>query len=92
MFDPQKFFIGMMDFFSILLPGAVLTYLFSDVAGAPIFKDDPIPGGAEGWIVFIFSSYLLGHLVFLGTTLSPLDPGVADRVNIFAAFGFVVAA
>lgn len=34
----------------------------------------------------------LGHLVFLGTTLSPLDPGVADRVNIFAAFGFVVAA
>ena len=26
-FDPQKFFIGLMEFFSILLPGALLTYL-----------------------------------------------------------------
>jgi hypothetical protein len=26
-FEPQKFFIGLIDFFSILLPGAVLTYL-----------------------------------------------------------------
>jgi hypothetical protein len=25
--DPQKFFIGLMGFFSILLPGALLTYL-----------------------------------------------------------------
>ncbi len=25
-FEPQKFFIGLMDFFSILLPGALLTY------------------------------------------------------------------
>jgi 8-oxo-dGTP pyrophosphatase MutT (NUDIX family) len=79
MFDPQKFFIGMMDFFSILLPGAVLTYLFSDVAGAPIFKDDPIPGGTEGWIVFIFSSYLLGHLVFLLGSL--LDDLLYDKVR-----------
>jgi len=34
----------------------------------------------------------LAHLVFLGTSLSPLDSGVADRINMFAAFGFVVAA
>jgi hypothetical protein len=26
-FDPQKLFIGLMDFFSILLPGALLTWL-----------------------------------------------------------------
>ena len=26
-FDPQKFFISLMDFFSILLPGLLLTYL-----------------------------------------------------------------
>lgn len=26
-FDPQKFFIGLMDFFSILLPGALLIFL-----------------------------------------------------------------
>jgi len=29
-FEPQKFFIGLMDFFSILLPGALLTYLLMD--------------------------------------------------------------
>ncbi len=79
MFDPQKFFIGMMDFFTILLPGAVLTYLFSDAAGAPLFKADPIQGGTEGWIVFLFSSYLLGHLVFLLGSL--LDDPVYDKVR-----------
>ena len=34
----------------------------------------------------------LAHLVFLGTSLSPLDPRISDRINMFAAFGFVVAA
>ena len=29
-FDPQKFSIGVMDFFSILLPGALLTWLLMD--------------------------------------------------------------
>jgi len=29
-FEPQKFFIGQIDFFSILLPGALLTYLLKD--------------------------------------------------------------
>lgn len=32
-FDPQKLFIGLMDFFSILLPGALLTYLLMDDVG-----------------------------------------------------------
>ena len=32
-FDPQKFFIGLMDFFSILLPGALLTYLLMGEVG-----------------------------------------------------------
>ncbi len=26
-FEPQTFFVGLMDLFSILLPGALLTYL-----------------------------------------------------------------
>jgi hypothetical protein len=32
-FDPQKFFTGLMDFFSILLPGALLTYLLMGKVG-----------------------------------------------------------
>lgn len=33
--DPQKFFIGLMDFFSILLPGALLTWLLMGEVARP---------------------------------------------------------
>ena len=32
MVEPEKFFVGMMEFFSILLPGAVVAYLVKDNA------------------------------------------------------------
>jgi hypothetical protein len=32
-FEPQKFFVGLIDFFSILLPGALLTFLVKDALG-----------------------------------------------------------
>jgi hypothetical protein len=35
-FEPEKFFIGLMDFFSILLPGALLTYLVMDETGSAV--------------------------------------------------------
>lgn len=64
--DPQKFFIGLMDFFSILLPGALLTYLMMAAAGPVALgaRYDQLTG-AHAWAVFLFASYLLGHLVFL---------------------------
>lgn len=65
-FEPQKFFIGLMDFFSILMPGAVLTWAARQYAVAT--RNDwfaqPLDG-AEAWMVFFFASYLLGHVVFL---------------------------
>ncbi len=65
-FDPQKFFIGLMDFFSILLPGALLTYLLMDEVGPVVLGDCYAQlAGAEAWAVFLFASYLLGHLIFL---------------------------
>jgi hypothetical protein len=65
-FDPQKFFIGLMDFFSILLPGALLTYLLMGEAGPLVLGDqyDKL-AGAQAWAAFLFASYLFGHLVFL---------------------------
>ncbi|NTU53336.1 MAG: NUDIX domain-containing protein [Chlorobiaceae bacterium] len=65
-FDPQKFFIGLVDFFSIFMPGAMLAYLtkesvaqqFGLIGGFPI-------NNTETGAVFLFASYLLGHLVFL---------------------------
>jgi 8-oxo-dGTP pyrophosphatase MutT (NUDIX family) len=65
-FEPQKFFIGLMDFFSILLPGALLTYLLMDEFGPVILGDRYTKLlNAEAWAAFLFAGYLFGHLVFL---------------------------
>ena len=65
-FSPQQFFIGLMDVFSILLPGALLTYLMMGDVGPVVLGDRYLQlAGAEGWAAFLFSSYLFGHLVFL---------------------------
>jgi hypothetical protein len=65
-FDPQKFFIDLMDFFSILLPGALLTFILMGDAGSVVLglRASELVG-PEGWAAFLFVSYLLGHLVFL---------------------------
>ena len=70
-FDPQKFFIGLMDFFSILLPGALLTWLFMDDVGPLVIGENYSSlSETQAWAAFLFASYLLGHLIFLlGTWL-----------------------
>jgi hypothetical protein len=61
--DPQKFFIGLMDFFSILLPGALLTYLMmGDFAPIILGKRYGQIQSTEAWAVFLAASYLFGHL------------------------------
>ena len=79
-FEPQKFFIGLVDFFSILLPGAVLAYLLRDTAGPWILRDRYARlQGTEAWVVLFFTSYLLGHFLFLIGSL--LDDYVYDPVR-----------
>lgn len=78
-FEPQKFFIGLMDFFSIMLPGALLTFFLRETWGPYMLREGFTPlQGAEGWAVFIFSSYLLGHLVFL---LGALLDAIYDQLS-----------
>ena len=79
--EPQKFFIGVIDLFSILLPGALFTYEVKDTVG-PYWLGARYAafGGTEGWIVFLFASYLLGHFVFLiGSWL--LDDRLYDPIR-----------
>jgi hypothetical protein len=65
-FEPRKFFIGLMDFFSILLPSALLTYLLMGEVGPAVLGDRYSKlAGAKAWAAFLFASYLFGHLVFL---------------------------
>lgn len=65
-FEPQKLFIGVMDFFTILLPGALLTFILKDSAGGVVLgRSGSSLADAQGWAAFLFVSYLLGHLIFL---------------------------
>jgi len=65
-FEPQKFFVGLMDFFSILLPGALLTLLLMTLISPPPVEELKKTGlpGVE-WAAFLVVSYMSGHLVFL---------------------------
>jgi 8-oxo-dGTP pyrophosphatase MutT (NUDIX family) len=64
--EPQKLFIGLIDFFSILLPGSLFTYIVKDEFGRFLFQDRyQHMTGTEGLLIFLFSSYLFGHFIFL---------------------------
>jgi 8-oxo-dGTP pyrophosphatase MutT (NUDIX family) len=73
-FEPQKFFIGLVGFFSVLMPGALLAYLAGDWIAETFLRQPAFMlEGVEGWAAFLFVSYLLGHFVFLfGSTLDDL--------------------
>ena len=65
-FEPQIFFIGLMDFFSILPPGALLACLLMGEVGPVVLGDRYVQlVGAQAWAAFLFASHLFGHLVFL---------------------------
>ena len=90
--DPQKFFIGLMDFFSIMLPGAPLTFLFrADVGRAALGKryqelaDAPLSWSARApsWLAFGRERNLAVHQP-TRTERQPLEPLQAgDAVNTF---------
>lgn len=64
--DVSKFFTGLVEFFSILLPGAALTFFLMPIV-APLLLEDTWREHLEGYgvLLFLFASYLVGHLVFL---------------------------
>jgi len=66
-YKPADFFVGVIDVFAVLLPGALLAFVTKDMALAYVFGTilPPVRGVAQGWIAFIFASYLLGHFIFL---------------------------
>jgi 8-oxo-dGTP pyrophosphatase MutT (NUDIX family) len=84
--EPQKFFIGLVDFFSILMPGAMLAYLGKDWVAAKLGLPCGFPlNGVEAGVVFFFASYLLGHFAFLFS--SALDELVYDPVRAWTDWG-----
>ncbi len=76
-YKPSDFFLGVIDFFGILIPGAVLVYLHSSLLlglleriGAPQVPSDPV----SLWIIFLIVAYILGQILLgLGVPLNRLQ-------------------
>lgn len=68
MTKPGDFLIGVLDFFAILLPGSMATWLltrYADLLGYLSFGKEQPPGSLTLWAAFLLSSYVLGHFVFM---------------------------
>ena len=72
---PQNIYISVIDFFSVLLPGGLLTYFLLGVFYKYVFGDGnifPEPTNSTViWIVFVIVAYIIGNIVF--TLASFLD-------------------
>ena len=77
--EPKNLFIGVVDFFSVLLPGALLTLFIQESQNQFLnglysgLKDIPT------WVAFLFIAYVLGHLIYLVGAL--LDSFLYDPIR-----------
>lgn len=81
---PSEFYVGVIDLFAILLPGAIATAILEPYVGSMIFGElmlEPKGAGAM-WVTFIAVSYFLGHLIFLvGSYLDPIYNLIREKRN-----------
>jgi hypothetical protein len=81
MTKPSDFFIGVVDFFAVLLPGAALVYLLGPlmISGTPKGWLPATP--TQGWVMFLVLAYIAGHLLHaLGSWL--LDDFVYGEIYL----------
>jgi hypothetical protein len=71
---PSEFYVGVLDLFGVLLPGAVATALLEPRIGDMIFGSlvSRLSSEPAKWAAFLLIAYFLGHLIFLlGSYLDP---------------------
>ena len=61
---PGDFYVGVLDVFSILLPGAIVTWTVWVWLGQPTYEFLPQDDSGK-WVAFILSAYAIGHIVFM---------------------------
>lgn len=81
---PGEFFVGVLDFFAILLPGAIATAILAPRLGP--FVLGPLveaPASEAGrWAVFLACAYFIGHLIFLvGSYIDRPYNALRERLN-----------
>lgn len=79
---PSDVFIGVTEFFSIMMPGALLSAALADGVSDRLFG--PILMSLEGetarWAAFLVASYFLGHFAhMIGSYLDPLYNEYRER-------------
>lgn len=84
MSKPGDFFVGVLDFFAILVPGAIATAILQPRVGHLVFG--PLvahpPGEAGRWVAFLVFAYFIGHLIFLlGSYVDGLYNMIRERLN-----------
>lgn len=84
MSKPSEFFVGVLDFFAIVLPGAIATAILEPRFGKIFFGNIiGTPQSEAGkWAAFLAISYFLGHLIFLvGSYIDVLYNIFRERLN-----------
>ncbi len=78
---PSDFMIGLINFLSILLPGAIaVTLAFFASPGLRTLYDSLPQHDAFAWTAFFAAAYFAGHLIFLiGSWLDPFYDAVRRR-------------
>jgi hypothetical protein len=85
---PGDLFVGIVDFFAVILPGMILVFIAQRLGLEKIiFGQDVLTpgilflGDAEKWIAFVIAAYLVGHFVLaIGSSLDTLYDIVRQRV------------
>lgn len=71
-FKPQTFFIGVTDFFSVLLPGALFTWFINTVFEKQNYLQQFLQNPENettGWISFVVVAYIFGNMLFVFSSL-----------------------
>jgi mannose-6-phosphate isomerase-like protein (cupin superfamily) len=95
-YKPSDFFIGVIDFFSVILPGALLTFFLKGLLYTRMFGEGKIfpelHNEVQKAIAFLLATYVIGNLIFLAGSLL-LDNFVYDKFlrNIFFKKNFDLA-
>lgn len=64
MIKPGDLYVGVIDLFSIILPGGLLTFVIFQKFQIFFMKVVPLTSD-QHWAAFLFFSYLTGHIVFM---------------------------
>lgn len=84
MSKPSEFYVGVLDFFAILLPGAIATAILAPRIGHLVLGPlVAVPASEAGkWAAFLTCSYFLGHLIFLvGSYIDRFYNTLRERLN-----------